>query len=93
MMAFCGFNWSFISLTQCIMCFCCFLKKAMISRDYFKLLIILTQATLSKPFLLRTLWTSKEPTLKEMKDAVTELHPPQITSNSGQSNCGGRVGG
>lgn len=28
-----------------------------------------------------------------MKEEVTELSPPQITSNSDQSSCGGRVGG
>lgn len=68
-----------------------FPKKAMIYRDYFKL--ILTQATLSKLFLLRTLQTSMEPNLRKMKEEVTELSPPQITSNSDQSSCGGRVGG
>lgn len=68
-----------------------FPKKAMIYSHYFKL--ILTQATLSKLFLIRALQTSMEPNLRNMKEEVTELSPPQITSNSDQSSCGGRVGG
>ena len=43
-----------------------FPKKAMIYSHYFKL--ILTQATLSKLFLIRALQTSMEPNLRNMKE-------------------------
>lgn len=63
----------------------------MIYRHYFKLILI--QATLSKLFLMGALQTSMEPNLRNMKEEVTELSPPQITSNQIKAVAGGRIGG